>query len=263
MPNNFLVPFPGYSAITLREAGGSSNYHALQGSLNRRFSRGLQFGVSYAWSKVMDYGGAMPIYRTAKVWNYGKAGFDQTHVLTINYSYDIPKASKLVNHMLVRSAFDNWQVSGITSFSSGTPAGIGLTLSDGADLTGGGDGNRVNVIADPRISHSERGFDKMFNTAAFARPVRGVVGNAAVESVRGPGVTNFDVTLFKNFPIRAEKETIQLRWEVYNLFNHTQFSGMNTSATFNAAGVQTNTAFGQATAARAARIMQVSLRFRF
>ncbi len=263
LPNNFLVPFPGYSAITLREAGGSSNYHALQGSLNRRFSRGLQFGVSYAWSKVMDYGGAMPIYRTAKVWNYGKAGFDQTHVLTINYSYDIPKASKLVNHMLVRSAFDNWQISGITSFSSGTPAGIGLTLSDGADLTGGGDGNSVNVIADPRISHSERGFDKMFNTAAFARPVRGVVGNAAVESVRGPGVTNFDVTLFKNFPIRAEKETIQLRWEVYNLFNHTQFSGMNTSATFNAAGVQTNTAFGQATAARAARIMQVSLRFRF
>ena len=94
-----------------------------------------------------------------------------------------------------------------------------------------------------------------------SRPL--AAGNAPSEVVRGPGVTNFDATLFKNFPIKSEQRMIQLRWELYNMFNHTQFSGVNTAATFNAAGVQTNTAFGQASSARAARIMQVSLRFKF
>lgn len=263
LPANFLVPRPGWSAITMRETGGSSKYHSLQASANRRFTRGLQFGVSYAFSKVMDYGAATPIYRTAKVWSYGKSAFDQTHVLTINYTWVIPRLSTLAPAAVVKHVFDNWEVSGVTSFSSGTPSGIALQLSDNADLTGGGDGNRVNVIADPRISHGERGFARMFNTAAFARPVRGVVGNAPNEVVRNPGIANWDLTLFKNFPIRSEARTFQLRWEFYNLFNHTQFSAMNTTATFNAAGVQTNAAFGQATAARAARIMQVSLRFRF
>ena len=82
-------------------------------------------------------------------------------------------------------------------------------------------------------------------------------------SVRGPGITNWDVTMFKNFPLKGEKGSFQFRWEFYNVANHTQFSSMNTTATFNAAGVQTNAALSQATGARAARIMQGSLRFRF
>ncbi|MCC7176271.1 MAG: hypothetical protein IT159_13855 [Bryobacterales bacterium] len=60
-----------------------------------------------------------------------------------------------------------------------------------------------------------------------------------------------------------EQRSFQFRWEFYNILNHTQFSAMNTTATFNAAGVQTNTSLARATAARPARIMQVSLRFRF
>jgi hypothetical protein len=71
------------------------------------------------------------------------------------------------------------------------------------------------------------------------------------------------LTLFKNFPLKSETRQFQLRWEFYNLGNHTQFSGMNTTATFNAAGVQTNALLAQATSARPARIMQVSLRLRF
>jgi len=74
---------------------------------------------------------------------------------------------------------------------------------------------------------------------------------------------NWDLTMFKNFPIKSETRSVQFRWEFYNLFNHTQFSSMNTTATFNAAGAQTNAQLGQATGARAARIMQGSLRFRF
>ena len=164
---------------------------------------------------------------------------------------------------MVRFAFDNWEVSGITSFHSGIPNDISLQLSDNADLVGGGDGVRANLVGDPRISHGERGFDKMFNPTVFARPARGDTGNIGTGIVRGPGINNWDVTLFKDFPILSDKRSVQFRWEFYNLVNHTQFSGMNTTATFNAAGVQTNASMGQATSARPARIMQGSLRFRF
>ncbi|MCX6631921.1 MAG: carboxypeptidase-like regulatory domain-containing protein [Candidatus Solibacter sp.] len=163
---------------------------------------------------------------------------------------------------VVHHAFDNWQVSGITSFSSGTPSGIGLSTTNSADLTGGGDGQRVLVIADPRIPHSKHTIEHMFNTAAFALPGKGDPGNAPRTMVRGPGINNWDLTVFKLFPIKGEQRSLQLRWEIYNLPNHTQFSGMDTGARFDpATGAQTNGLFGTATSARSPRQMQVSLRF--
>ena len=184
-------------------------------------------------------------------------------MFVVNYTWDLPKPSKLLPNPVVRHVLDNWEISGITSFASGVPNNISLQLSDNADLVGGGDGFRANIVGDPRISHGERGFATLFNPNVFARPVRGDAGNIGSGIVRGPGINNWDVTLFKNFPIRSEQRSLQFRWEFYNLLNNTQFMTMNTTATFNAAGQQTNTQLGQATAARPARIMQVSLRFRF
>ena len=183
--------------------------------------------------------------------------------MTINYTYDFPSVSNLVPNRVVKFVLDNWQISGITSLASGVPNNISLSLSDGADLVGGGDGVRANLIGDPRISHDERGFLKMFDPTVFARPLKGDFGDIGSGIVRGPGINNWDVTLFKNFPVLSEQRSFQFRWEFYNLVNHTQFNTMNTTATFNAAGVMTNTSLGQATSSRAARIMQVSLRFRF
>ena len=261
--DNFLRPYPGYGSISYQEHSTSSNYHALQVSANRRLSKGFQFGAAYTYSKTMDYG-SNPMYRPARIWNYALADFDQTHMLTFNYTYDLPKLSKVLPNPVVRHAFDNWQVSGITSFSSGTPSGIGLSTTNSADLTGGGDGQRVLVIADPRIPHSERTIEHMFNNAAFALPGKGDPGNAPRTMVRGPGINNWDLTVFKLFPIKSEQRSLQLRWEIYNLPNHTQFSGMDTGARFDpVTGAQTNGLFGTATSARSPRQMQVSLRFRF
>jgi hypothetical protein len=103
----------------------------------------------------------------------------------------------------------------------------------------------------------------MFDPTVFTRPARGDAGNVGSGIVRGPGVNNWDLTLFKNFPVTREQRAFQFRWEFYNLVNHTQFNTMNTTATFNAAGVQTNTSLAQATGNRPARIMQVSLKFKF
>ena len=197
------------------------------------------------------------------MWSYSKSGFDQTHVLTLSYTYSIPRLSRVAPNPAVRHAFDNWEISGITSFASGVPNSIGLSLTDNADLVGGGDGVRANITGDPRLSHGQRGFSSMFNPTVFARPARGDAGNIGNGIVRGPGINNWDVTLFKNIPLKSDIRMIQFRWEFCNLANHTQFNGMNTTATFNAAGQQTNASLGQATGARAARVMQASLRFKF
>jgi len=175
----------------------------------------------------------------------------------------VPSASKLIKSKVVSAVADHWQLSGIASFISGAPSGIGLSTTTGLDIPGGGDGSRTLVLSNPILAKGDRTMLRYFNTGAFAMPAIGTAGNAPRDVVRGPGTNNFDMTIFKNFPIR-EKANFQLRFEAYNAFNHTQFSGMNTTAQFNpATGQQVNAAFGTITSARGARIGQASLRFSF
>jgi hypothetical protein len=153
-------------------------------------------------------------------------------------------------------------LSGISQWVSGTPAAISFTTVQGTDLTGGGDGQRVNVVGDPNANGST--FNAWFNPAAFAVPGKGDPGNAAKNSVRNPGVNNIDLALVKRFSVRSEKRYFQLRWEAYNAFNHTQYSGINTAARYDlATGQQVNALFGQVSSTRAPRVMQGSLRFSF
>jgi hypothetical protein len=97
-----------------------------------------------------------------------------------------------------------------------------------------------------------------------ARPTRGEFGTAGKTVFRNPGIHNWDMTLFKNIPLRGDNgPRLQLRWEVYNVFNHTQYAGVDTTARFNPAGQQINATFGQVTSTRPPRQMQGSLRFQF
>ena len=75
-------------------------------------------------------------------------------------------------------------------------------------------------------------------------------------------IFNNDVALFKNIPF-GETRSLQLRWEVYNVFNHTNFRDIDAGLTFDAAGRQTNTRFGAPTAARTPRVMQAAIKFNF
>lgn len=272
LPDNYLRPYSGYGNINYYENVGNSNYNSLQVTANRRFARGVQFGLAYTWSKAMDEvdgdRDSTATYQTRRNWHYGKAGFDQTHIFVLNYTWDMPRASRIVNHKIVRGLFDNWQLSGITAFVSGTPSGISYTLKpDGnpaTDITGGGDGARLVLVGNPIISKSERNIDKWFNTAAFAIPNRGQYGNLAKDIIRLPGTNNWDMTLFKKIPLKSDSRYFQLRWEVYNVFNHTQFSSLDTAAEFNVLTREmTDKEFGKATGARAPRRMQMSLRLVF
>ncbi len=267
LPDNYLRPYPGYGAITYYENVGIANYNSMQVSANRRFTRGLQFGLAYTWSKAMsetdDDRGGTPAYRPRRIWSYGKASFDQTHILAINYTWDLPKASHIWNHALARGIFDGWQLSGITAFVSGTPRGIGASLAGNPDITGGGDGARLWITGNPVLPRGERTPERWFNTSAFAPPQRGEVGNAPKDVIRLPGVNNWDISVFKKFHLRSESRYLQFRWELYNVFNHTQFSNVDSNAIFNANGVQTSSQFGRVNGARDPRTMQLALRLTF
>ncbi len=267
--DNFFRPYFGWSGLPYMEFAGNSSYHSMQTQVKRRFAKGFQFNIAWTWSKAMNYGddyhSGVASYNSPHFWNYGPAGYDRTHTFTGNWVWDLPKASGLVPNPLVRWVFDNWQCSGIVAFVSGPPEGIGLTLTDGADLSGGGDGVTIVQTGKALLPKDQRTFSRYFDTGVFRRPARGERGSGAGATryaFRGPGINNWDLTFFKNFPIR-EKVTFQFRWEMYNAFNHTQFSGVDTGARFNAAGEQVNTQFGQINGSRSARVQQMSLRLSF
>ncbi len=267
LPDTFFAPYPGFGSVTYIENSGYGNYNALQTSVNRRMSSRLQFGVAYTWSKSMDLtsgdNGILPLYRPYRIWNYGKSNYDQTHVMVVNYLWDLPKASTHWNNTVSRTVLDNWQLSGIVSIASGTPRDVPFSTVDGADITGGGDGSRVNVIAKAPLPKGNQTFDRFFNTSAFARPARGDFGNAPKDIFRGPGINNWDISLFKKFPLKNEARFFQLRWELYNAFNHTQFSGVDNAARFDLQGNQVNAQFGRFTSSRSPRVMQGALNFTF
>lgn len=265
--DNFFRPLPGYNNVNFYTNASSSSYHALQASVNRRFTRALQIGVAYTYSKAMDYidddTSSIATYVNPRVWNYGKAGFDQTHNLSINYIWDIPKLTNLVQSRPLGWVFDHWQLAGFTAFVSGQPSGIGFSTVDATDITGGGDGARVVMTGKAQLDHGDRALLRWFDPTTVARPAQGTIGNAPKDVFRKPGFANWDISLFKNIPIRSEARLLQYRMEMYNAFNHTQFNTVDSTARFDASGKQVNGTFGQVTSTRTPRVIQMSLRFTF
>ena len=266
LSDNFFRPYPGYNGVTYYANGFTSNYNGLFATLSRRFASGLEIGVSYSFSKFLDVNSGntgIPLYQNWHNWNYGADSSDQTHNLVVNYVYRIPNASEVLGkNAMVRYVLDGWNISGIAQFTTGLPTAMSFSTTDGTNLNGGGDGQRMDICGDA-YSGSIHTFSQWFNTGAFCRPGSNDPGNAGKYQVRNPGVNNIDAALTKNFPVKSEKRYFSLRWEAYNAFNHTQFSSVNTAARFQPNGLQVNALFGTVVATRAPRVMQGSLRFTF
>ena len=164
----------------------------------------------------------------------------------------------------MKGALHGWQLSGITSFISGSPLGVGYSTTTAVDTTGTPDLTARTVITGGAIvPKDERTFNRFFNTSVFALAPVGTVGTAAKSVFRGPGVNNWDASIAKSFRI-VERVQLRVRMEAYNAFNHTQFAGVNTTAQFNpATGAQTNAAFGSLTTSRSPRTIQWGARICF
>ena len=284
LPDNFFRPYPGFGTINMQYFNLTSNYNSLQARLSRRFANGLEFGVSYTWSRAMDYtdsyNGTVALYQNLRAWDYGPAGWDRKHNLVANYLWSLPKASRIWNNFATRGLLDNWQISGIASYISGAPESFSIKTSNNANITGGGDGARLQLSGDP-MDGAPHSFNEWFNTSVVSIPVAGQIGTANTPAVLGgtgnaprinyflPGDTNFDTALFKNIPIE-NRFVIQFRLETYNTFNHSEFNGVNDTATFKNANSsdpsvnpETDATFGQLNSTLDPRRLQLALRINF
>jgi len=312
--NDFLRPYRGYGDINRVTWSGTSNYNSLQLQANRRYTAGFQFGVAYTYSKSFDYANDdssdLSYPRPYKDFNYATSDFDQTHILTINYSYDLPNVSAKRN-MFVRGLLNNWQISGTTSYATGRPKNnISVTYTSGTatitagqtcppgsiqtsatvctmitDFTGGQVNARAVITCSPTKNASgadATGLEYVINRSCFTNPTGlGQIGSMPRNPVRIPAIFNNDVAVFKNFRI-GEKRALQLRWEVYNIFNHANFDDIDGTLTFglvqsNPSGAactvagntctatiqMTRNTFGTPTTARTPRVMQGSIRLNF
>lgn len=311
--NDFLRPYRGYGDINVVTWSGTSNYNSMQVQVNRRYTRGFQFGAAYTYSKSLDYANDdtsdLSAPRPYKGFNYAPSDFDQTHILTVNYIYDVPKLGRRLDNKFVGAVLDNWQISGITSYASGKPKNLTVSYTSGTatitsgqtcppgtfqtsatvctmitDFTGGTVNARPNVLCDPMkgISGADpTGTPFVINNTCFAAPTAlGQIGNMPRNAVRMPSIFNTDLAFFKNIHI-GESRGIQLRWEMYNLFNRANFRDIDGAMTFGVVQVnpgggacsttnictavvrQTRTTFGTPTSARTPRVMQASLRINF
>ena len=290
LPINYIRPYQGYGDINLQGQGAASNYNAFQTSLNRRMGKGLQAGVAYTWSHALGTasatGDAVNPLDMRKA-NYGPLSFDRRHMLVIDYIYQLPKPANknFLDNPVGRAVLNNWVVTGMTSFISGSPGGISYGISGVSNLNRlitGSDtwGPRVVLTGDPKLDKGAQTWDRFIDTSVFAPAVKGSVGMESAQRIAvGPGINNWDITLAKEFPFAREKPRyVQLRFEMFNAFNHTQFSGFNSSVTFNSAGKVTNLpssvtggatpnggtyGFGAMNAARNPRIIQLAAKIYF
>jgi len=268
LPDNFLRPYYGWGNINYRSNGYSSNYNSLQIGVNRRYRSGLQVGVAYTFSKALGVAdgdtSGVSAYFSPRKWNYGPLGFDRPHVLVFNYIYDLPKIGSRLNFKPATYILDNWMISGMTTMQSGSPFTPGFGLQNSEEWTGSGEGARVLVVGDPKLPKSQRTFDRWFNTEAFAMPPKGTFGNAGVNIMRNPGIHEWNIAVSKRIPLGGEERFLQFRTEMFNAFNHTQYSSLGTGTTFNnTTGQQTNPTFGVVTGTRPPRIIELSLKLYF
>jgi hypothetical protein len=254
-----LRPYIGYSQITLTEDAAQANYHGLQTQLNRRFSSGLAFGVAYTYSKSIDNADTKSDLlfdpfnaSTAR----GPSIYDHTHVLVVNYIYDLPFLKN--NHGFLGRTLGGWEISGISQFQSGAP----LTVVGTVDQAGIGTGNGAqtwNVVGNPTIgnqafSNSNADANFWFNKAAFALPAAGTFGNGGRGIIRAPSSQIWNFALRKNFAV-TERLRFQLRGEAFNVFNHPNWNNPDVTAT--------DSAFGRVQGKTGNRDIQVAVRLDF
>jgi hypothetical protein len=240
-----LRKYPVYAAINVRSPSASSIYHAMQLSLEKRFSGGLSFLAGYTFSKAIDdaslWNGAVVDVTNFRL-ERGLATFDTRHRFIASYTYDLPygrgrrfggASAPVVNAML-----GGWQTNGIVTLQSGNP----LDPTTGLQLSGTQTGTRPDVGCNPNAFHHDPA--EWFNIACFSDNFLGRYGTAGRDIIIGAPTHDFDFAMLKRFGLGKEERYLQFRSEFFNVFNHPNFdnpSVTETSSTFGkivSAGVQ-------------------------
>ncbi|MDX2266696.1 MAG: carboxypeptidase-like regulatory domain-containing protein [Bryobacter sp.] len=252
----------------------NSTYHAAQLGISRRYDSGLGFNVSYWFSKTLDYLSAMNLGGAAARplsgendiaqnpfdlrAERGPSLFDARHRFVASGSYRLAELRSAP--VAARAIFGGWQTNIIAVVNSATPFTVFDTTNVSQQAShppiSGYSASRPDLISDPNTG--PRTVEQWLLRTPFRRldPVSdaGKFGNAGRNIARGPGLVNFDFSLFKSFPIQ-ERAALQFRAECFNLFNHANFavpvSDLNSAN------------FGRILEAGPARLLQLALKFTF
>ena len=254
------LPFPGFTGIILSENEANTHYNGLQIDLNSQLSKDLNLRAFYTYSKAVDPttagsgGGDLGnVSNPYAGWTYdvGPSGYDRTNVAVVDFIYDIPFLRHNDNRLL-RTVVGGWEISGILTFESGLPLNIGLTGGQGGNGVPNGS-NRPNLSGPISYEHAACTGNQCIqyiNPSAFSTPAVGAWGTLSHNALRGPGMDNWNLSLFKSFVFsEARGSRFEIRLETFNTWNHTEFNGVNT--TFG------NGNFGQFNSAFDPRILQL------
>jgi hypothetical protein len=254
--------YPALGQRWLRTSQGNSAYHALQTRVERRFSRGVQLTASYTWSSYIDStseggsgvgGGQSQILTSTPAGqggmrlDRGLSDFHRGQRLTLSYIWVVPGPAKGWRSY----ALGGWSIAGISTFQSGTPFTVQNGPDRNNDAVTGTDRADIGNPATPLFSRAVvnaacgTGYRNPDTNACVApaevRWVQAPVGLLPNASTVGRntlvtgGTNNFDLSLFKSFPIREGKR-LELRWEALNAFNHPQFVNVPERNVFSAPG---------------------------
>ncbi len=241
-PVTKALPYPNFGTVEWADQDGTSDYKGLELAIERRFARPFGFRVSYTLSKATDnsgehlFTGGSPSFlqdaRNRDSW-FGPADADTRHRLAANWIVNLPYG---------------FNFSGITTARTGRP----FTVTQSSNSVGNLMTGLPNRVGD---GEGARTVDSWFDKTAFQAVPSGTFGNSGRNILRGPGLANTDIALQRRFAITGQT-SIDLRWEVFNLFNQTELGLPNSNISDAAVGTITRLAGD-------ARVMQFALRFTF
>jgi len=256
---------------------GASSYHSLQAHYEKRFTHGLQFLASYTWAHSIDNASNANLGPTQNNSDFrdfrhpeaevGNSDFDVRHRFVGSFLYELPFGHGKPFLGDAAGAFNQvvggWQVASIVSISTGNYFTVLDANGNFANADGGAGGvsQRPDQVGNPNATPCVPG--TFFNTCAFADPALGSFGNVGRNTIQGPGYRTWDMSVFKNFQT-SEHSTLEFRAEFFNVLNHTNFlfskSGPQSG---NNSTILGTAQFGQLTAARDPRQIQLALKFSF
>jgi hypothetical protein len=264
-----LKPFPRFTTVSLyRNNVGNTNYNALQAKVEKRFSGGLGFLISYTRSKLIDEASSVfdASILTGPVANFPVADSlnrrlerdlstgDIPNVFVTSFTYELPVGrGKTFNPGGVLGALArDWELSGVVTLQSGIP--LAVTQVTNFNSFAGFGTQRPNRIADPNLPESQQSTAQFFNTAAFTVAPQFTLGNSSRNPVRGPHYRNFDMAVIRRVML-GESSAVQLRGEVFNLTNTPPLGAPNV--------VLGSAGFGSITSAGDPRVIQLGVKFEF
>lgn len=250
-------PFPQFASIQTYQNLGKNWYHALQTKVERRFTSGLSFILSYSFSRSMAEN--LPDCETCALlpyspgwYNRGRTSFDRRHIEYAAVVWELPFGRGRRFGSGINRATDlllgGWQLAFTQQGQSGAP----LSISNGVASLGNGQTPRANIVGNPGVDNP--GPNGWFNTAAFATAPNYTFGNSGIGVIEGPGIFAINTNLSKNFNI-TESKYLQFRWESFNVTNRVNYNNPSTSLT--------SATYSRITGAGDSRYMQLGLKFYF